>query len=706
MRILFCATAMLCAVDAAAEKIERKRAAPPVFTFAGFHIGGAIGAGFPVASGGRLEAAAGFGAGAFDLHAPVADRAGPSFGAQVGYDWRQGDWIYGVEADLGFLDLRRGSTGLLPAPPAYGDLGASAFALGSGASANYYASVRGRLGYAFDRRLFYGFAGVATGGWRGESQIFFVAPGMIGALEAPISRSSRMKFVVGAGVEQALFDQWSARLEYIYLNQQSQTRIYANDAFRLIARQRSEAHMLRLGLDYRFALAEPEKDESASGEGKKTEESDENGAESAPEYYGFHWQTTGVMQGYPRFPALHSSEQSFPSEGRVDAGATANLFFGARLWQGASAYLNPEIDVGYALANSVGAAAFVNGAAVNYGRSAPYMRLQRYFLRQIIGLGGVGRESDYEPGAYSETLESAQNQLAGKVRKNRVTFTIGKFAVPDVFDENKYAHDPTTGFMNIAVNSMGAFDNAADWWGYTYGAALEWKQDWWTARAGLFQLSQVPRGPVIEPRLGRQLTAVGEFEARYELFGEPGVLRLLAYGDNGYFALVDDVVSYALLVGEPPDVNNSWLRRRNLKLGGGINLQQQISEELGFFLRASMADGRYEAIEFTDIDRSLAMGLVASGSLWGRESDEIGAAAVISGLDAPNVRYFALGGQGIYIGDGAIAYAGEKVLEAYYKYNLFEGVDMTLDYQLIGNPAHNFARGPVNVFGLRLHAQF
>ena len=119
-----------------------------------------------------------------------------------------------------------------------------------------------------------------------------------------------------------------------------------------------------------------------------------------------------------------------------------------------------------------------------------------------------------------------------------------------------------------------------------------------------------------------------------------------------------------------------------------------------------MADGRFEAIDVTDIDRSLAMGATASGSLWGREDDEVGAAVVMSGLDAPNIRYFALGGPGVFIGDGGMSYAGEKVVEGYYKYNLFEGVDMTLDYQFIGNPAHNLARGPVNVFGLRLHAQF
>jgi high affinity Mn2+ porin len=680
-------------MNAGARERETKRAPLPAFAWSGLHIGLHMGAGVPVESGAHFEGVNGSG-GVATLTPPAGDRMGPAAGGQIGYDWSRGDWAYGVEADLEWLDLRHGATSAFAAPPSLGGFG---YAVGFGPDGNLFASLRGRLGYAFDSRLVYGFAGVAAGGWRAPAALLFPA----GALAAPVSGSSRMKFIVGAGVEQRLFDRWSARLEYLYANQQPQTQIFGDSAFWLAARQRSEAHVFRLGVDYRFAEAKPEERETPGAPAQAEPAVDEE-----PESFGFHWQATGVAQGYPKFPALYSGPRSLPPRGRVDAGATANLFFGVGLWDGASAYLNPEIDVGYALANSAGAAAFVDGAVVNLGRAAPYMRLQRYFLRQIIGLGDPGRERDYEPGAYSESLESAQNQLAGRVPKNRLTLTIGKFAVPDVFDENEYAHDPTTGFMNIAVNSMGAFDHGADWWGYTYGAALEWRQDSWTARAGLFQLSQIPKGPVIEPRLGRQFTAVCELETRYELLGASGVLRLLAYGDHGSFAAVDDVVSYAIRAGEPPDVNQSWLRRRRLKLGGGINLQQDISDELGVFLRASLADGRYEAVGFTDIDRSLAMGVVASGALWGSEHDEIGAAAVLSGLDAPNVRYFALGGPGVYIEDGAMTYAGEKVLEAYYKHNLFEGVDLTLDYQLIANPAHNLARGPVNIFGLRLHAQF
>jgi high affinity Mn2+ porin len=332
------------------------------------------------------------------------------------------------------------------------------------------------------------------------------------------------------------------------------------------------------------------------------------------------------------------------------------------------------------------------------------MRFQRYFLRQIFGLGG-DETHDPDEGSRSEVLESVQNQVSGRVDRNRLIITMGKFAVGDVFDDNVYAHDPTTGFLNFAFNSMGGFDYAADAWGYTHGLAVEWKQDWWTLRGGVFQLSEVPNGPVIEQELFRQYMAVTELETRCEVWGQPGAIKFLLFGDNGTFARYDDAINLALATAAlPPDL--SAARSRHFKRGGGINIKQQIVENLGFFLRASMSDGRYEIVDYTDVDRQLSFGLVADGTAWGREDDEIGVAVAFSGLHGDHVRYLALGGPGVFINDGALNYGGEKSLEAYYKLGFSKNFDATFDYQLIANPAHNLDRGPVNLFALRVRAAF
>ncbi len=682
-------------------------APPPLFNWAGMYLGASLGTAFPLHTGERLQAGSVFGWPAFDLYPSSVTRPGVTVGAQTGYNWQSRPWVWGFETDFSLLDGRRGPNGLFAASPAYAP-GLPFYTLQPNSSANFFASIRGRVGYAYDRALFYLTGGVAAGGARGPATLIFGAGGPDAVFTAPWSQSSRMKYAVGAGFEYAFADNWSARVEYLFLSQSLNTQTFDNGAgFRYASRIRNENQILRFGLNYHFGakneILEPLQYGQHPADGGNGDT--RNNEEDKEEQYSVHAQTTNVVQAYPRFHALYDGPNSFPSGGKANVGSTTNIFLGVRLWEGGAVYLNPENDAGYGLANSVGAASYVDGAVAKVGRAAPYMRFQRYFLRQIIGLGSDDRGKDPDEGSRSEVLESVQNQISGKVDRDRVIITFGKFAVGDVFDDNIYAHDPTTGFLNFAFNTLGSFDYAADSWGYTHGLAVEWKQNWWTSRAGVFQLSTIPNGLDIEPDLFRQYMAVAEFEGRYDLFGQPGAIKFLAYGDNGRFGNVYDVVQNAIAAGDlPPQLDA--LRRRHFKTGGGINIKQQLAQNLGFFLRAGMADGRYETVDYTDIDRSVSFGLVAAGDPWGRKDDEIGVGSAFSGLSGHRVRYFELGGRSVYIGDGALSYGGEKNLEAYYKLGFGKNIDATFDYQLIVNPGHNSARGPVNVFGLRLRAAF
>ena len=401
-----------------------------------------------------------------------------------------------------------------------------------------------------------------------------------------------------------------------------------------------------------------------------------------------------LPQGYPEFGALYTGQNSLPPGGEVRATVSATGYFGLRLWEGGEAYVNPEIDEGYGLHSTFGVAGFTSAEAYKLGHARPYMRFQRFFMRQTIGLGGE-----------SETVDAGQNQLAGSVDSNRLTFTVGKYSIVDIMDDNKYAHDGRNGFINWSIIDMGAFDYAGDAWSYTYGVTAEWKQDWWTARAGLYQLSLVPGSEYIEPRLGRQFSPVIELEARHKLlFDLQGKVKLLGYADIGFMGKYEDALELAFATGTIPDVTQ--VRKKRDKWGGGINIEQPITDDLGFFLRASMMNGRYEAFDFTDIDRSLSGGFVLGGAQWGRPKDAIGVAGVVNGLSGNAANYFAAGGLGLLIGDGALSYDGEHIFETYYKYNIAEGVHLTVDYQFVHNPAYNRDRGPVNVFALRLHGEF
>jgi high affinity Mn2+ porin len=438
------------------------------------------------------------------------------------------------------------------------------------------------------------------------------------------------------------------------------------------------------------------KDKSQGKKKREDKESEKDKDESKePETYSVHGQVTLLPQGYPGFRALYSGPNSLkPPGGQARATLSSTAYLGVRLWDGGEAYVNPEIDDGYGLSSTFGVAGFPSTEAFKVGRAAPYERFHKYFFRQTIGLGGE-----------SEPIESGANVLAGSVDANRLTFTIGKYAVPDIFDDNRYAHDGRSGFLNWTINEMGAFDYAADAWGYTNGAAAEWKQDWWTARGGLFQLSRVPNGQQIEPTLFRQFSQVVELEARHRLlFGQEGKIKLLGFGDLGYIGKYQDALETAFLAGATPDITLD--RKKRFKAGGGVNIEQPITDDLGFFLRASMANGRYETIEFTEVERSLSAGFVLAGTQWGRPKDAIGLGGVVNGISNAHAAYLAAGGLGFIIGDGALNYDGEHILETYYRYNLMDGVHVTGDYQFIDNPGYNRDRGPVSVFALRLHAEF
>ena len=380
------------------------------------------------------------------------------------------------------------------------------------------------------------------------------------------------------------------------------------------------------------------------------------------------------------------------ANGRTEETTDITLYAGMRLWRGAELWLNPEIDQGFGLSNTVGMAGFPSGEAYKIGANTPYLRLPRAFVRQVIPLGGEPVKTD-----------AAANQLGGAKANNNVTLTLGKFSVTDIFDTNTYAHDPRGDFLNWSIIDAGAFDYAADAWGFTYGAAAEWTQNSWTLRAGVFQLSKVPNGKITGIDFG-QYMLVSELEQRYQLGGHAGKIKLLGFLNRGRMGAYRDAVQLAQQTGDAPDTG--LVRRLGSRPGASINLEQELTADLGVFLRASVNRGTKEAYEFTEINRSVSGGVAMKGDRWGRHDDTIGVAGVVNGLSADARQYFAAGGIGILIGDGQQNYAPEKVLETYYSVRVTPHVTFALNYQRVINPAYNRDRGPLSILGMRAHAEF
>ena len=587
-------------------------------------------------------------------------------GFQAGYNYMlPSNWVLGVEGDVSFPNTLQATRQFSSAA-----LGEASY----GEKVEYFGSVRGRIGYAIRNWLFYGTAGFA---WSYDQFTRAQTAGtpIGGTAAAGTSESARQwrtGWAAGAGVEVALAPNWSTKLEYLFADLGRNSVSFPAGAQRFTSDL--SLNEVRLGVNYSF------------GEGSAKW----SGLEK--DLFSIHGQSTYVNQYAPGFRDPYRGTNSFiPKTGRETWDAT--LYAGVRLWQGAEVWINPEIDQGFGLSQTLGVAGFPSGEAYKVGNNFPYARVPRMFVRQTIGLGGE-----------TEDVEAGLNQFGGSRLANRLVITAGKFGVPDVFDTNKYAHDPRNDFLNWAIVDTGTFDYAADAWGFTYGTAVEWYQNQWTLRAGAFDLSIVPNSGQLDPGF-RQFQLVFEIERRYRLWGQPGKLALTGFLSRGRMGRYNDAVQSAALTGGPADT--AAVRRYTSRGGISLNAEQDLWAGLGLFLRAGLASGDVEPYEFTDIDRTVAAGVSASGGQWGRPDDTIAIAGVINGISRNHQKYLNAGGLGILVGDGRLPHAGpEYIVETYYKMKIWPGLFASPDLQYVAHPAYNRDRGPAWIPGFRLHAEF
>jgi high affinity Mn2+ porin len=661
--------------------------APPIpysvssgYNWSGFYAGGHLGYAWGSSN---WTAAPGI-SGSLNLAQPVDtfDEAGSFFeGLQAGYNYMLSNRVVvGAEVDASFpafpnlAGISIGGTSTFTSPT-LGAVSYSETVLSSG-------TVRGRIGYAPGSWLFY-----ATGGFAWTYDQLSLTQLASGATESPFLW--RLGWAAGAGVEVPVAPHWTARLEYLFTDYGSSSVPFFAGAQRIDSD--FSLQQLRAGLNYRFGT-------DAMPTIIVTK------APAAPDLdsLSLHGQTTFVWQGYPAIRSPYEGVNSLPhgGEGRETVDATLNV--GVRLWKGAELWVNPEIDQGFGFADTHGAAGFPSGESYKLGADDPYARLQRYFVRQTIDLGGA-----------TQKVDADVNVFAGSQTANRLVLWVGKFAVVDVFDTNKYANNPKSDFLNWSLINAGTFDYAGDGWGYSYGAAAEWYQGRFTLRAGAFDLSATPAGGAANaPAYGldetfSQFQLVGEIEERHELWGQPGKIKITGFVSRGRAGNFQDALNLSQATGLDASDALAAVRTYQSRPGVSLNMEQQVSDTVGVFARAGWADGNVEPWDFTDIDRTVSGGVAITGKQWSRPDDTIGIAGVINGIASVHQAYLNAGGVGILVGDGQLPNPGlEQIIEAYYSYTLSSSTKVSFDYQFIANPAYNTDRGPVNVFAGRFHSQF
>lgn len=414
---------------------------------------------------------------------------------------------------------------------------------------------------------------------------------------------------------------------------------------------------------------------------------------TAAEQTTARYQLTYNSQWHPSFSdgAGGTAKSIIPRAERMYT-FSATAHWGMRAWEGAEIYVNPEVVSGVPFSGDlVGLGGYTNGEITRASGSALKLYRQRLFLRQTWNLGGG--EQRIEPGF---------NQMAGIVDRNRFVLTVGNFSSLDVFDGNAYAKDPRTQFMNWGAWTYAAYDYAADARGYGWGFAAEWFRDDGVLRFGRMTTPKVPNGLALDFSLLKHYGDQIEVERSHVMGAQPGKMRVLAWRNRGVLARFDDARAALTAPGQQAilDVRH----REQTKYGIGLNMEQALSSSAGVFVRAMKADGQTETQAFTEVDASLALGMLTKGNAWGRPQDSVGVAWMINGLSKARRSYLQAGGLSYFIGDGYLQYRPEKTVELFYNVPLGQHMWITADVQRIENPAYNAARGPIDVIAIRFHA--
>ncbi|MDQ0394619.1 outer membrane protein [Labrys monachus] len=217
------------AADLAPRPVEPTAPEAMPFTWTGFYVG--------------LNA--GYGVGSSKLTAGVPVPVPPPFttsvgdwssngavgGAQAGYNYQFNSFVVGAEIDGDFSGIS-GDLNLLNAVRVKTD-------------SRWLASARLRAGFAVDRALFYVTGGIAGGEVKNSVNVVFAPQGLS-------QSKTEWGWTAGLGIEYAITDNWSARLEYRHVDLGDSTQAYsiANVPFSL--KYKNQFDIGTVGVNYRF----------------------------------------------------------------------------------------------------------------------------------------------------------------------------------------------------------------------------------------------------------------------------------------------------------------------------------------------------------------------------------------------------------------------------------------------------------------------
>ena len=410
-------------------------------------------------------------------------------------------------------------------------------------------------------------------------------------------------------------------------------------------------------------------------------------------------QANVIFQTHPPFDAKYSGANSLSPNYEKATSRVLSLYTGIQLNRSTEVLATFEDASGTGMSSSLGVAGYSNLDVVRVPgegsplSTAPY--LARVMIHKVIALSDKKIEAGRGPmSTFTELPE------------RRLEIRAGKFDTVDFFDQNSVGSDSHLQFMNWSTAENGAYDYAADTRGYTWGAVAEYQARSYAFRAGEMLMPKVANGIDMVWNLRKAHAENFEFELRKGLLPKrAGAVRLLSFINHANMGIYRDAVAQyeAGVTGVPEITAHSW--QTTIKYGFGVNAEQSLSANFKAFARWGWNNGKTESFAYTEIDSTVACGLGADGHQWHRNRDRAGVAFVSNAISKDHQDYLAHGGVGFIIGDGALNYGREQILESYYTAHLWRGLYAGPDLQHVNNPAYNRDRGPVLIPGFRVHVE-
>jgi high affinity Mn2+ porin len=406
-------------------------------------------------------------------------------------------------------------------------------------------------------------------------------------------------------------------------------------------------------------------------------------------------QYTGIDQHQYSLRSPYEGKLSLRPQGDTERSHTFGTYLGMQLPWDLQLYGDIEKFDGEGVSGSTGMGGLPNGDVIRSGtatlKKRPYFA--RHFVRYSLPIG----EGTHD-------VERAVDQLPGKEADRRIDFKAGKMAVSDDFDKNRYSNSTRTQFMNWSLWNNSAWDFAADTRGYTNGVVVAYVDNGWSLRYGLYQMPRFANGQTLD---SIHDSAAHNMELTLQPGKDSWAVRILGYYNVARMGIYRQAIDAALREGGVPNIVADDRIGRH-KLGFGLNGELPLADdgETGLFARYGWNDGATESFAFTEVDRNLQIGGQLSGKRWQRPEDHVSVALAVDGLSKDHADYLEAGGSGFVLGDGRLHYGTERIIEAYYSWQVISHVTLSPDLQFVRDPGYNRDRGPARFASVRLHFEY